>query len=576
MSVTLGFLHHTHDAAACLLAPDRFLAAVEEERVNRDKHTSAFPHGALDACFGIARLPFEAVDRVAYPWRPDRRALHGLAFVLRNLPGSLRVLLRRGDGDVFRLLRLPARLRDHARSRGRRAEFTRFHFVDHHLAHACYAWFTSPFERALILTHDFCGETDSVLAALGEGDRIRPLFRLAYPDSLGFVYSAVTKWLGFLRNSDEGKVMGLSPYGDERFVPDFRAMVELLPDGRFRLDRSWFDIFFYDLLRGGESPLVSPRFLARFGPPRGKDEPLLPRHRAVARALQELVERVTLHMVGTLARAHRVDAVCLSGGVALNACANGRLLRDGVVRRLHAPPAAGDAGAALGAALFVRKAILRQPGRVAADPYLGREYGEREIRAALAASGLPARPAPDPVGGAVERLAAGKVVAVFRGRMEFGPRALGNRSILADARDPGMRDRLNLHVKHRELFRPYAPAVTLEAYPRFFRAAAPSPWMLQVHPVREEMREVVPSIVHVDGSARVQTVARGENPAFHRLLERFGEATGVPLLLNTSFNDRGEPIVESPDDALAFFLRSSIDALLLGDFLIDRPGTATA
>lgn len=570
MSLILGLMHHTHDAAAALVDNHSVLAAVEEERINRQKHTAAFPIGAIGSCLETARIPFSQIDAVAYPWQPWRRALYGTWFLGRYFPSSLRVLLRRGDGDVFSLLNLPGRLRDYARKQGWNSRFRKFHFIEHHMAHLAAAWFTSPFDRGIVISHDFCGEYHSQVVALGQGDRLQILFRQAYPHSLGFVFNAITKYLGFRRNCDEGKVMGLAPYGDTCYAEGFKSMVKLLPGGCFQLDTSWFDMFFYNLAQGGESELVSPRFIQKFGPPRKHDEPLEDRHRAIARGVQELLLYCQTHLVRTLRTQTGCGNFAMAGGVSLNACVNGELLTQGEVDSLHIPPAAGDAGAALGAALYVRRFRFGITERVSANPWLGPQFHPEVIRRALKTANLNWIEPRDYCHHVATALANGKTVAWFQGRMEFGPRALGSRSLLADPRAVETRDYLNREIKHRELFRPFAPAITIEALNNYFHARGDSPYMLKVFRATELAKEKIPAVVHVDGTARVQSVTKSDLPLFHQLLTSFAGLTGVPVLLNTSLNDRGEPIVATPDDAVQFFIKSPVDILAIGPCLVDR------
>jgi carbamoyltransferase len=561
-----------HDPAAALLRDGKLAAFVAEERLSRVKHgfnlggRTVLPRLAMRSCLEQAGLSWSDVDLVAHYCRftadgVDRR----LADVGGSLDGSRFAVLRNEYASAYRsrLARevLLAQLADPTTGR---IESDRFVPVDHHLAHAAAAFYTSPFDEALILIVDGYGEEDSSLWARGDADGIHPRGAIRLPTSLGLLYQVVTTYLGFRSFGDEYKVMGLASYGDPRpFRAAFEALVHLNPDGTYEtagLSR-------VDLL-----PFLRESF--------GEIQPTggFSRKAAdIAAALQAALEQALLHQLAALKAREGVDRLCLSGGVALNACANGTILRSGLFRQIHITPAAGDDGASLGAALYVQHEVLkgreREPLR---HVYWGPAFDRSRIEGALRRTPHVRWERRDDIEDvAAERIAAGLMVGWFQGRMEMGPRALGARSILADPRRAAVRDALNASVKGREPFRPFAPSVIDRCASEYFDipAGTDSPFMLVTFPTHEARRDRIPAVVHVDGSARIQTVSQRENPRFHKLIACFRERTGVPVLLNTSFNRAGEPIVNSPEDAIRCFLKSGLGALVLEDYLVLPDGT---
>jgi carbamoyltransferase len=440
----------------------------------------------------------------------------------------------------------------------------RVRYLDHHLTHAASTFLPSPFEHAAVLGIDGAGE--DITTWFGEGHERRVVRRhcIRLPHSIGLFYSAVTHYLGFKPWGGEGKVMGLASYGDpERYYPAMRELIHWTEDGHLRLDMRYFAYHLSNWRRW-----ITPRFEERFGPARVPESEMTRHAEDVAAALQRVVEEAALAMVRHLHRLVPSKNLCLAGGVALNSVMNGRIAREGPFENLFIQPAANDAGTALGAGLVLanlRHGMPRQTGQSLV--YLGPDFDEAACHQAAAAAGLRIERRVDVVEYTAERLAAGEIVGWFQGKMEVGPRALGNRSILADPRSPEMKDTLNLRVKHREPFRPFAPSVLAEAAGDWFGDARESPHMLLVFPVRPERRAQVPAITHVDGTARVQTVRRDDNRRYYDLIEAFGRRTGVPMLLNTSFNVRGEPIVGTPEDAVRCFTGTQMDLLVLGDLV---------
>ncbi|WP_422752213.1 carbamoyltransferase [Micromonospora sp. WMMD708] len=590
----LGINQH-HDSAAGLVHDGRIVAFVEEERVSRVKHDGTFPARAIRECLATAGITLAEVDHVAYFWQARKEVTHALKHFVTHLPATLAVL--RNDAGTYggRASGIAATLRsagvqshsDDYHVGGAlllhlRRSYTmkkilceavghtgpvrfKVHLVDHHLSHAASGYLLSPWDHAAIITWDGIGsDGTSTYLAVGEGDRIRDVRRVRFPHSLGALYACVTSYLGFHPTRDEGKVMGLAAYGEPTHVEAMRELVRLLPDGHYELDLSWFRH------HATGKHQMSAKFLERFGPPRPRTRDEVPQYYAdIAYGLQTTLEEAGLHVARWLQRHTGETRLVTAGGVALNSVMNGRILLETPFEDFFAQPAAADDGSALGAALQVG-ASLGQPRPTGGYIFLGTQYTEAEMEKALADAGLPYRRADDITDTTARALADSRIVGWFQGRMECGPRALGNRSILADPRGKDTKDRLNEKVKHREPFRPFAPSCLAERSGEYFASDYPSPVMLLVFDVLEHQRERVPAITHVDGTARVQTVSATDNPLYHRLITRFDELTGVPMVVNTSFNDNEEPIVRTPADAVRCYLRTGMDALALGPFWTEK------
>jgi carbamoyltransferase len=551
-----GTFSHTHawaghDTGAALVIDGEIVAAVEEERFSRVKHTSQFPAGAIAHCLKAGGIELAQVDRFCFPWSPDLdlQNMSRAAVDLTTLIGQhgRRVAAHR---ELFT---------DFERSFGFTVPEARRRRLPHHLCHAASAFYCSPFERAAFLVVDAYGEMVSVSIGTGSGTRLEPMEQILLPTSLGVFYLDYTRMLGFTGTDDEYKVMGLAAYGDPaRFRHLFRAQWQATDGGVVRLS---------DLgARAAIAELMQHR--------RAERSPIQQEHRDIAAALQESLEDQVLHLARCVRERTGEDRLCMAGGVALNSTANGKLARSGLYRDVFIQPAANDAGAPLGAALLehYHSARDRRPSRF--SPYLGPAFSAVEIDAAcarFAAEIAVARP-PDVLDATVARLRAQQVLGWFQGRMEYGPRALGNRSILADPKDPAIRDRVNRAVKHREEFRPFAPAVLAEHAAACFAmdGLCESSFMLLTFAARPERRSSFEAAVHRDGTSRIQTVTSEQNPKFHALLQRFHDATGTPMLLNTSFNVNGEPIVCSPEEAIESFLSTDLDALVIGDVVVER------
>jgi carbamoyltransferase len=569
--VILG-LSNMRDAAAALIADGRLVAAAEEERFVRIKHVTALPLQAIRSCLRDAGLRPADVTGWAVAWKywvVGRRARLLLGAMLRS-PTLLRVKGRRGAERLTSEWAELALLSRHLRCALGPGQY-RPVSLDHHLCHAASCFFPSPYDRAAILVVDGASEAHTAMLAVGEGRRIRVLQRVPLPHSLGQLYAGFTSYLGFRPDQDEYIVMGLAAYGEPRYAPLIRERVmRLEPEGRIHLNTRLFD---FHLARVG---LFLPEFVRLFGSPRLPGEEISARHRDMAASIQMILEEAMLHLARHLKRVTKLDQLCMAGGVAFNCVANSRIRREAGFRDVYIQPAAGDAGAALGAALwFADRRNGLDVREVMRHAYWGPAYAEAECRGALEQAGIPFETlGEDELYARVAReLARGRLVFWFQGRMEWGPRALGNRSLLADPRREDMRELINAKVKLREPFRPFAPAVLEERAKEFFQIDGPSPFMQFTVPVLPSAKGLIPAVVHVDGTARVQTVDQNSNPRFRGLLQAFDRETGVPVLLNTSFNVH-EPIVCSPQDAVMCFQRTAVDWLVLGRLLARRPQAA--
>ena len=590
----LGLSAYYHDSAAALVEGDRIVAAAQEERFTRKKHDAGFPRRAVEYCLAEAGVGLEAVDFVVFYDKPFLKFERLLETYLAMAPRGFRSFRKAIPvwikEKLFQKSLLQEELRRFDPDFDVRAKLL---FTEHHLAHAASAFYPSPFEEAAVLTMDGVGEWTTTSVALGRGKDLEILKEIHFPHSLGLLYSAFTYYTGFKVNSGEYKVMGLAPYGEPRYAQlILDHLIDVKPDGTFRLDMDYFDYC-------TGLTMTNARFHALFGGPARKSEQrLTQREMDLAASVQAVTEEVVLRLTRSLAAETGQRNLCLAGGVALNCVANGKVLRDGCFDRIWIQPAAGDAGGALGAALAGYHLYKSGARRLSNDrdgmrgAYLGPEFEQAEIERRLGEAGARFLTLDD--GAVIERtaqaLADGKAVGWMQGRMEFGPRALGGRSILGDARSSSMQKVLNLKVKYRESFRPFAPSVLREDVGDWFELEEDSPYMLLVAGVHERRRRAmsedeqalfgidklnvprssIPAVTHVDYSARVQTVHADTNPRYHALIGRFKDLTGCPVLVNTSFNVRGEPIVCSPEDAFRCFMGTEIELLVVGNAVLHK------
>lgn len=557
----LGLSCYYHDAAACLVDEGRIVAAASEEAFSRTKHDSAFPARALRYVLREAGTDIAGVDAVIYYDKPFKKFDRTLRVHLANFPAGIRSFIDKMPHMLGSQLRLRKVLREEVGYRGPVL------YSEHHLSHAASSFYTSGWEEAAILTIDGVGEWASSTWGVGRGGQIEVMGETRFPHSLGLLYSAFTAYLGFKVNSAEYKVMGLAPYGAPVHVDKIRQMIHVAPDGSFRLDMRYFDFE-----RGQR--MYNAAFEALMGQPTRplEGEELSQFHKDVARSLQEVVDDVMVRLATTVVERTGQRKLCLAGGVALNCVANGEILRRAPVEDLFVQPAAGDAGGAMGAALLAWNGLLQKP-RLPRLPsaYLGPGYSEAEIARVLTHYGAVStrHERAEVLATTAGLIAGGNVVGWFQGRMEWGPRALGHRSILGDPRHPEMRDIINRKIKMREGFRPFAPSVLEEDVGEWFQLDRPSPYMLLVAPVAPG-KPALPAVTHVDGSARIQTISRAQDELYYDLIAAFKAQTGVGVVINTSMNVRGEPMVCSPDDAYRCFMRTEMDVLVMGPFVLHK------
>lgn len=566
----LGIVAKTHDSGVAFLRDGVPELVLEEERLNRRKKTRKFPRLALAAGLEELGLALGDIDVLTVPWDLGLLRRSFASILLRKFPLSLSLAVPRSHtSQQNQIVALNYYLARDLRRRLGVAKLPPIVNVPHHHAHAA-LYFTSPFDEAAVLVMDGYGDECSSSAYVGQGNKLERVWSTGILNSAGLVYTFVTEYLGFAGFGDEGKVMALAAYGEDTFVERFRDVIRPTGDGGYAVNMDYFSYPAFGQLRA-----FKRKFLTTFGPPRAPHEPILDRHRDIAFALQAVTEEIVVHLVRALLKRHPARDLCMMGGVALNCVANAKVLEHTDVRRLWVPPCASDTGAPLGSALWHYHQTLDHARTFELKhALLGKAYDEQAIIGALEKAGLRYRRMPEGtlLPRVAQDLADGKIVGWFQGRFEMGPRALGNRSILADPRRENMRDILNSKVKKREPFRPFAPAVLLERAGEFFEIGQPDPFMTLAPRVRPEQRHRIPAAVHVDGTGRIQTVERSSNPRYYGLIEEFGRLTGVPILLNTSFN-RTEPIVASPADAIGCYLRTEMDVLVLGDFYTTDRGS---
>jgi carbamoyltransferase len=589
----LGISCYYHDAAAALLQDGVLIAAAEEERFTRVKHDSGFPAQAVRFCLGQAGIAARDLDYVVFYEKPVLKFDRILRSCLQTCPRSYRLFREAMAKWLLDRLWVRARIREQLH-----VDRSRILFSEHHLSHAASAFFCSPFNEAAILTVDGVGEWATATLGAGRGTEIQLKSEVRFPHSLGLLYSVFTAWLGFEVNEGEYKVMGMAAYGTPRYVAKVRKVVYLFDDGSFRLNMDYFSYHY------SPDQAFNGNFTSLFGPPRdpgknfftpsmrypeyfgekppnydtlGKDNQY---YADVAASIQAVTEEALLGMAHKVYKETGLKKLCMAGGVALNSVANARVLRETPFEELYIQPSAGDGGGAIGAALFAYHMVLGKPRRfVMEHAYWGKSYDTNEIERCLKSIDVDYTRFDDDeklMGRVVDLLQAGKVVGWFQGRFEWGPRALGNRSILADPRRSEMKDIVNAKIKFREPYRPFAPSVLVERTEEFFelqepRRHYPSRFMLYVVNVKEKKRQLIPAVTHADGTGRVQTVSKELAPRFYRLIEKFAAATGIPVLLNTSFNLKGDPIVNTPLEAVDTFGKSGMDALVLNDCMVCKP-----
>ena len=588
MTVILGISAFYHDSASCLVIDGEIHSAVQEERFTRKKHDPEFPANAIRYCLSSAGLSPKDLDLVAFYDKPFIKFERLLFTYLTYAPRGIRSFLQAMPLWLKRKLWIKHLIEEELA--GYKGKII---FPEHHYSHAASCFYPSPFEEAVFLTMDGVGEWTTTSYGIGQGRELKILAEIKFPHSLGLLYSAFTYFCGFRVNSGEYKLMGLAPYGEPRYVDLIKSeLIDIKEDGSFRLNLKYFN-YMVGLT------MTNRKFAKLFGgPPRKPEAPITQREMDLARSIQEITEEIMLKLAWTAYKKTGMKNLCLAGGVALNCVGNGRILREGPFDDIWIQPAAGDAGGALGCALYAWHRYLNQPREPIEErdrqkaTLLGPNFSEKEIEEVLKKYSARYKKLSEEelVKTVAELIAKGKVVGWFQGRLEFGPRALGSRSILADARKAEMQRILNIKIKFRESFRPFAPSVLLEDAPDYFEIDRESPYMLLTAPVRREkrrklspeeeqyqgldklkpIRSEIPAVTHIDYSSRLQTVRREDNPLYYRLIEEFKRLTGCSVIINTSFNVRGEPIVCTPEDAYKCFMRTEMDYLAIGPFLLDK------
>jgi carbamoyltransferase len=562
----LGISAFFHDSSACLMKDGEVVFAAEEERFTRKKHDTSFPINAINAAFKHAGITIDQVDYVGFYEKPLMKFERVLNQFIETYPRAFSTFYKVLPGWLNQKLKVQSTIRKKLKYKGD------ILFVEHHLAHAASSYLISPFEEAAIMTMDGVGEEATTVLGHAKGNDIKLLEQINFPHSIGLLYSAATAHLGFSVNNSEYKVMGLSPYGNpDAYYDSFKKIVDIKDDGSFRLDMEYFDYHY-------KMTMPSKKYIEEFGPIRKREGELTQKHKDIAASLQKVTEEAIFKSLNHLQELTKSENLCFAGGCALNSVANGKILSKTKFKRMYIIPAAGDGGTAVGVAVYIYNTLLKNKRTYVMDhAYLGPGYSTEEIKEYLDKNNIVYSTFKDDaelVKTTADMISKNSVIGWFQGRMEFGPRALGDRSILASPCTSEMKDVLNLKVKHREFFRPFAPVVSVEDANDYFECDNPIPiptdFMLMVYPIRKDKQEKIPAVTHVDGSGRLQTIRKEKNPLYHDVIKQFGKITGVPILVNTSFNIRGEPIVCSPKNAYECMMGTGIDALVMDKFMIKR------
>ncbi len=559
--IILGLNYYFHDSTACIVKDGVLISAIEEERLNRDKHTQAFPELAIKRCLDIAGLQYSDIDHIAVSIKPSTHWFKKVIYILRNIRSFMPFVGHHVVNAYAKQRRF--KLWYHKTWEGNGPAV---HFIEHHLTHVAGTFYVSPYDKAALLGIDGSGEWATTWLGYGNGIMVKQIGESFFPNSLGSFYETVTQFCGFKPNYDEGKTMGLAPMGDPDIYKDeVEKMIRVNNKGELKVDLSYFN---YQYLIKNR---YSEKFLKIFGPPRDPKGKFEKNHLDTAAAFQHVLENKVLEMCRILHNKTKADYLVISGGVSLNSVMNGRIVRETPFKDVYVMPAAGDNGTAIGAAYYLYNGILKNPRNfVHQNPYTGTSYDNEDIKKIIEGAKLKTKYYEDICQKAASLLAEGKIIGWFQGAMEIGPRALGSRSILANPAFPDMKDKINAEVKFREAYRPFAPSALVETYKDYFDLEVEAPFMLKVCNVHKDKQEVIPAVTHVDGSARLQTVNKELHPLYHDLIKKLGEKTGVPVILNTSFNIQGEPVVESPKDALRCFYSTGLDALVIGNYVLEK------
>lgn len=570
----LGINAYHGDASACLVQNGQLVAVVEEERFTRIKHWAGFPAQSIRYCLQVAGISAADLDHVAVSFNPKANLNRKLLFTLQQRPSVSSLLDRFSKQSKSASLKEQLAEACYCQPEDISAPI---HTLEHHTTHLASTFFVSPFEKAAILSIDGMGDFVSTLSGAGEGNRLEYFSRTYYPHSIGYLYNAITLYLGFPAYGDEYKVMGLAPYGEPEYLEAFRRIIYPKGDS-FELNLDYFThheqgiAMKWDNGAPSVAPFHSPELEKLFGPARQPKLELTPKHQNIAASLQAVTEEIIFHLINRLSDRYKSENLCLAGGVAMNSVANGKITQNTPFQNVYIPVGAADNGTCIGAAFFVWNQMLKQPRNfVLNHAYWGSEFTDEECLLALQSHDLQPKHLEREalLHQVVDFLCEGKVVGWFQGRMEFAARALGNRSLLADPRRVDMRDIINLKIKFREKFRPFAPSILEEKVGEYFELDEPAPFMEKVFKIRPEKRELIPAVTHVDGTGRLQTVSRQTNPLYWDLINTFAQRTGIPIVLNTSLNEN-EPIVRTPTEAIQCFLRTNMDALVLGSYYVER------
>ncbi len=566
----LGLSSYSHESSCALIKDGRICAIGEEERFNREKHTWKFPANAIRYCLDSEKITLSDVSAIAFFWDPAKELRDNFSHFVRYMPRSLNLLKTHSGGAemaFFKRNKAMSNVASDLQKHFQLKKLPEVHFLEHHLCHAASAFFISPFEEAAILTIDGRGESTSTMLSVGRGNKIEKIREIAVPHSLGHLYAGITDFLGFKPFHDEWKVMGMSAYGKDTYVKDFEDIFRFDKDGIYSLNLEYFSFHTH-----GQSRWLSDRFYKKFGPKREKSGEYTQHYYDIAFALQKAVEKAGVQLAQHLYKITGLPNLCMTGGVVLNCLMNREVVRQTLFKEFFFQPIANDAGTSLGAALYFNHQVLNQPRNFQFNSvYWGPEFTNEQIETALKANGVKYRKTDFIAKETAKRIADGKIVGWFQGRMECGPRALGNRSITIDPTRAEMKDKLNARVKRREGFRPFAPSVLEERWQEYFEIPKnqPSPYMILIGDVKAGKQQEIPAVTHADNTARVHTVSKKVNPKYWELISEFEKIKGVPVLLNTSFNEN-EPIVCTPDEAVKCFLRTEFDVLSIGDFLVEK------
>ncbi|THD66763.1 carbamoyltransferase [Robertkochia marina] len=559
--VILGLNYYFHDSTACIVVDGKLVAAIEEERLNRDKHTRVFPMKSIDRCLKIAGLDYEDIDHIAVSIKPTHNLGKKIGYCVSNLK-TFKPFVNHEFVHAYNKQKSFWNWFHYHWDK--KSDGPEVHFIPHHYSHAPGSFYVSPYKEAALLGIDGSGEWATTWLGYGKDNTVKCLGESFFPHSLGSFYEAVTQYCGFRTSYDEGKTMGLAPMGDpEVYREEVEKMVKVEKNGQLKFDLSWFNFQNMHWQR------LSDKFYKKFGPARKPGEAFEDRHKNMAAAFQRVLEDRVLEICNYLYEQTKAEYLVISGGVSLNSVMNGRIVRESKFKDVYVMPAAGDNGTAIGAAYYLYNGIFeKQRNYVHLNPYVGTSYTNSEIERVLKGAKLNYQTHEDICEVAASLLEQGKIIGWFQGTMEIGPRALGSRSILANPAYPQMKDKINAEVKFREAYRPFAPSAIVEAKDEFFDLEVEAPFMLKVCQVRHDKQEIIPAVTHVDGSARLQTVRRELHPRYYDLIKKLGDKTGVPVVLNTSFNIQGEPVVESPQDAIRCFFSTGLDALVIGNYLL--------